>query len=389
MKIPFLLGVILCVQWTTWVAAVQNYVLTTNGKYVVTTAVAVQSIKNSNPCSTLQVIIFMDGVSFEDADKLQAMSDERCTVFLVNLQDPQWKSMPTIDGGQIDLMDFADRIKSDGWSRLVNLRLLFPDIWFSDLLPESVRSINSFLWLDSDLIVVKSLAPLFDECEGIDQEIIGANLYFPTHGGVGWVDTRYIFDPQAIDQDSEHGFARISGGVVFWKIESLVERFVFQGFNELLLLYAERKRKEGINPQEEVIFDDFLRQQRRIYFFSPRYNANPDPELRYIFLTNWPESPTEADYRRRIQTGLIRDNRSVDSLVSLDSQGDIKQFNEHMQAFGNGDVVIWHWDCVKKPWKKSHSSAYSDKPTRLWCTFRQQTPFKIPLSIPQEMDLTE
>ncbi|MDR0392814.1 MAG: hypothetical protein LBH52_01105 [Puniceicoccales bacterium] len=391
MKIPFLLSVIIvCVPWTTLNATVQNYVLATDNKYVVPTAVAVQSIKSSDPYSIHQIIIFADGVSCENVDKLQTMSDERCTIVLVDLQDPQWKSMPTIDGRQVDLMDLADQIKSDKWNRLVNLRLLFPDIWYSGLLPESVQSVNSFLWLDSDLIVIKNLVPLFDECEHINQEIISANLYFAIHGGIDWVDTRY-FSPPLPDQKGKDGFARISGGVVFWKIERLVNRFVSQGSNEFLALYQERKREEGKNPQEEVIFDDFLRQRKRVYFFSPRYNANPDPKLRLNFFMHWPEIPTEEDYRQRTRMGLIRNKECVNPLAALKDQEDIKCFNEHMQALCNGDVYIFHWDCVQKPWKKSRVCIYSDVPTRRWYTYRQKTPFKIPLSIPQEieMDLTE
>ncbi|MDR0756011.1 MAG: hypothetical protein LBE99_03820 [Puniceicoccales bacterium] len=391
MKISFLLSVVGYVQWTTWVAAVQNYVLATDDKYVMPTAVAVQSVKTSDPYSTFQIIIFTDGVSRENVDKLQTMSNERCTIVLVDLQEPQWKSMPTIDGQQIDLMDFANKIKSDRWSRLVNLRLLFPDIWYSGLLPESVQNLDSFLWLDSDLIVVKSLAPLFDECECINQEIIGANLYFPLHGGVGWVNTQYIFDSSSTDQDDEHGFARISGGVVFWKIEMLVNRFILQGFNEFLALYWERKRRERENPQEETIMGDFLRQQKRVYFFSPQYNANPDPAFQCSLLTAWPEIPTEADYRQRIHMGLIRNDERGNPLTALEAQKDMICFNEHMQALCKGDVCIFHWDCVKKPWKKSRSTVYSDIPTCLWTICRQQTPFKTSFPTPQkiEIDLTE
>ncbi|MDR0647479.1 MAG: hypothetical protein LBF43_03535 [Puniceicoccales bacterium] len=387
MKIPFLLGVILCGRWTTLPAAVQNYVLATDDKYVVATAVAVQSIKSSDSYSARQIVIFTDGVSRENADKLQTMSNERCTITLVDLQDPKWKSMPTIEGQQIDLMDFADQIKSDGWSRLVNFRLLFPDIWYSGLLPENVQNVNSFLWLDSDLIVVKSLAPLFDKCERVNQEIIGANLYFPRHGGVGWVNAQY-FNPPATDQEDE--FARISGGVVFWKIERLVERFVFQGCNEFLVLFLERKHREGTNPQEEVVLDDWLKQQNCVYFFSPRYNATPDPVLQCKIFAPWPEIPTEDDYRQKIYRGLIRDDEFTDPRVPLKSQKDIMRFNKHMQALCRNDVHIWHWDCVKKPWKKSRSSAYSDVSTLLWRIHRQQTPFKTPYLIPSiEMDLTE
>jgi lipopolysaccharide biosynthesis glycosyltransferase len=365
-------------------------VLATDNKYVVPTAVAVQSIKSSDPCSIYQITIFTDGVSRENMDKLQTMSDERCTIVLVDLQDSKWKSMPTIDGQQIDLMDFADQIKCEGWSQLVNLRLLFPDIWYSGLLPEDVQNINSFLWLDSDLIVMKSLNPLFDECGRIDQEVISANLYFAMHGGVGWVDAKY-FSPPFPDQQDKDGFARVSGGVVFWKIEKLVDRFVAQGFNEFLTLYKERKCKERRNPPDEVILGDFLKQRACVYFFSPRYNANPDPKLRLNFFMHWPESPTEEDYRQRTRIGLIRNKVCMNPFVALKDQEDIKCFDEHMQALCNGDVHIFHWDCVQKPWKKSCVCIYSDMPTRCWYTYRQQTPFKIPLSIPQEieMDLTE
>ncbi|MDR2396482.1 MAG: hypothetical protein LBD69_01320 [Puniceicoccales bacterium] len=388
MKISFLLSVIIvCVPWTTLIAAVQNYVLATDNKYVVPTAVAVQSITSSDPYSIYQITIFIDGVSCENVYKLQAMSDERCTIVLVPLQDSQWKSMPTIGGRQIDLMDFADRIKCVGWSRLVNLHLLFPDIWYSGLLPENVQNVNSFLWLDSDLIVIKSLAPLFDECERIDQEIISANLYFPIHGGVGWVNAQHL-NPLSADQSGKDGFARVSGGVVFWKIGRLVDRFVSQGFNKLLTLYEERKRKEKRNPQDEVVLGDFLKQQECVYFFSPRYNANPDPKLRLNFFMHWPEVPTEEDYRRRTHMGLIRDKECVNPLVILKDQEDIKCFNQHMQALCNGDVYIFHWDCVQKPWKKSCACFYSDMmPIHRWYIYRQQTPFKVPLSISQEIEM--
>jgi lipopolysaccharide biosynthesis glycosyltransferase len=298
--------------------------------------------------------------------------------------------MPTIDGQQIDLMDFADQIKSARWSRLVNLHLLFPDIWYSGLLPENVQNVNSFLWLDSDLIVIKNLTPLFDECEHINQEIISANLYFAIHGGIGWVPTQY-FSPPLPDQKDKDGFARVSGGVVFWKIERLVERFVSQGFNEFLTLYEERKRKERRNPPDEVILGDFLKQQAYVYFFSPRYNANPDPKLRLNFFMHWPEIPTEEDYRQKTRIGLIRSKKYVNPLAALKDQEDIKCFNEHMQALCNGDVYIFHWDCVQKPWKKSRACIYSDIPTRRWYTYLQQTPFKTLLSMPQEieMNLTE
>ncbi|MDR2769170.1 MAG: hypothetical protein LBB19_01265 [Puniceicoccales bacterium] len=375
-------------QWTTLSvgAMVQNYVLATDNKYVVPTGVAIQSIKDSDPSASFQVVLFLDNVSPENANKLRAMSDERCTIVLINLQDPKWKSMPIIEGSWIDLMEFADQIKCAKWSRLVNLRLLFPDIWYSGLLPENVQNVNTFLWLDSDLIVIKSLGSLFDECEHINQWIISANLYFTMYGGVGWVDAQY-FDPPSTEQQCKDGFARVSGGVVFWKIRELTDYFVSQGRNELLTLYKERKCKDKVSPQDEVVLGDFLKQRECVYFFSPRYNANPDPKLRLNLFMQWSEFLTEENYFQKMRTGLIGNREYTNPPSVLNLQEAIERFNENMQALCNGDVCIFHWDCVQKPWKRSYSNLYWDVAARHWYVVRQKTPFRTCVTIPPEMEI--
>lgn len=52
-------------------------------------------------------------------------------------------------------------------NRLIALRLVFPKIWENQKLPgvsaKLFETMRSFLWLDSDVLVMKPLEPLLDE----------------------------------------------------------------------------------------------------------------------------------------------------------------------------------------------------------------------------------
>lgn len=116
-------------------------------------------------------------------------------------------------------------------NRLIALRLVFPKIWENQKLPgvsaKLFETMRSFLWLDSDVLVMKPLEPLLDEVgyeaeEGIRQPIISANLDFIYSQND--VPRRYrncqvwshsgFFAKESVGSECR-GSAHVSGGVVF------------------------------------------------------------------------------------------------------------------------------------------------------------------------------
>ena len=350
------------------VADTYNFVLMTDENYVIPTAVAVQSLKESRCEVDYNVIIFTKGICKSSQQALLQMQDEYVRIYLIDLLAEEWKTMPCIDGCQINLMERANEIQSKDWSELVNLRLLFPDIWASKLLPTDIRNIDTFVWLDSDLIVKKDLSYLFVSCRATGQFIVGANLFFLEFGGVGYVPSNCI--KSALFKQVGDGYARISGGVVFYNIREIVKCFKEKGQNEWMVLFEELKSQRGENPEEEVVFDEFLRQQDLVYFFEPQYNACPDSQIRTRYLWYWSEHLRDENLKCNSFIFVIKNGNPV---AYSGTDWTIECMNELI----DGNVNIWHWDCCRKPWYYKYIGLRANNtPEVLWYRLFQATTFK-------------
>jgi hypothetical protein len=228
------------------------FVLACNEAYTGSTATVIQSLKDNN-LYTKKVAIFTRGIKDESKAKLERMEDGFTSIFIIDLSEEKWETMSTFGGGTIDLIASIERIEEGQWGDVVfeneqdgnktykfwiNLRLFFPEIWASGFLPRELKDINSFLWLDSDLIAFKDLSDLFKICERYpNQPMIGANLqnegqYFddpsgfdPNFGSCQTVckedmhtDMSKLIKLQCTE-DYERITYLISGGVVFWRIK--------------------------------------------------------------------------------------------------------------------------------------------------------------------------
>jgi lipopolysaccharide biosynthesis glycosyltransferase len=172
--------------------------------------------------------------------KLRDMGEELTTIYVVDLCDKQGKTMPTFSGQSIDLIESIKKVgkglrpetgELDGvtfkaqqkggdlYKFMVNLRFFLPEIFASELLPETLRDIDYFLWLDSDLLVYKNLSDLWGIArEHPHQQMFGANLLY---GGAN-----LGHNPDRIGLREVYGIGlgfAISGGVVLWNVRQIIK----------------------------------------------------------------------------------------------------------------------------------------------------------------------
>jgi hypothetical protein len=340
-----------------------NVVLTTNAAYGLSTMVVVQSLKenSTHEGGVNRVLILYDQLLLEDLQRFWQLRDEHTHIFIMDLRDERWINLLGTTP-----MDRAAQMRGSH-HELINLRLLFPEIFRPEILEAfDIPPLDHFLFLDSDILVVRDLAPLYRECLPIAQPIIGANLYSLLgggdpicaylSGGVGWVDKRHVRMSPAWPK----AVARISGGVVFWHM-----RF----FREIPARYLAAVRRGG---EEEVVFGRFLAAtQERVYFFSLLYNFRPSLEevADYVYeeileteIDGGGEDGSEAT------GGAIQEEESSLTDYPPGLLAKFKEYSGELRGYAPTmytprvlltlfqiharEVALWHWDSLKKPWEE-------------------------------------
>jgi hypothetical protein len=217
---------------------------------------------------------------------------------------------------------------------MINLRLFFPDIWASGLLPEELLHIVYLLWLDSDLTIHKNVFNLFEICKSRpNQPMFGANLLYhknphpPKQRLITFNEMEEVeLIPNKDFNDYEYGGNHkfiISGGIVLWNIKTIVndcrsiEKNVFA-----------RTIKEDLNliySTEERVFTEY--------------------SARFLVEKN--------NYPGTLQYAILPIAYNVVPDVVMD-------FFEHSQHLPEEDIVIFHWDGIRKPWELTRIDERSD-----------------------------
>ncbi|MDR0968627.1 MAG: hypothetical protein LBL99_03285 [Holosporaceae bacterium] len=329
-----------------------NFVMTTNNSYVEPTAVAIQSLKNtsSHDGFTNTIIIFVYEVSGENQEKLKKFQDDKTKICLIDLNSPKFS----------EIMSECARIAPDGsyFNKLVCFHTFFPEIW--QLCLEEVMKIKEFIYLDSDLIILKDIRLLYQECfqEKENQPIISANLNFFKQagsskeydllGGVGAIFSESLRGSPPTKPG--YGMAEAHGGVVFWNMELILrDRIKFPHFDS-----------------DEYAFTSVLKdlKRKKIYFFSPEWNATPQDILSADKISlKLGRDKGEIEYERFLSTVATDTSDKIEREMFQPSTLDC------LNKLASRDISIIHWDEHEKPWKKE--SCESDSWEARWWEIRK------------------
>jgi hypothetical protein len=362
--VRLMLAIVLCLSTkahaSTGDGKARVFVFACDEFYTGPTATAIQSLQENNPYEK-KVAILTRGVTLESREKLEQMKDDVTSIFVIDLDEKRWEAMPAFEGGTIDLIASVEKIGEGQWGDVVfrneqngnktykfwvNLRFFFPEIWASGFLPEELRGIDSFLLLDSDLIVLKDLSNLFEICKKYPhQPMISANLLnegqcpedptgFDSHFGscqkVNKADMSAVIRCQCAGSYDPDSYL-ISGGVVFWRVKKIIkkceqiEKNVFQNaFSELKAITNE-VLLETDEPEGEStpVAYRFFSEEYIFTHFSQKFLFEEYPEEQFVFL-----SP----------------------LFNMASPGLLRKGNVTIE-----DIFIFHWDTLPKPWAKKPS----------------------------------
>lgn len=165
---------------------------------------------------------------------------------------------------------------------------------------EYFSDIKHFLWLDSDLVVLKDLAPLYELCLKSEQPIVSSDLSLfleeASHprtlrevlrkDGVHEGDVKKISPPLGLEG------SRISGGVVFWNLDCFPE---VEGSQESAMVVCFRKSIR--NRTEEGAMDTLLSElYEDVTFFSTIYNCRSyclenEADIQRVAVIHWDSEP--------------------------------------------------------------------------------------------------
>lgn len=311
-----------------------NVVMATDGNYVVPTAVAMNSLIEAEKVSgmKLRFVIFVDKATKGEQHAWSELHDHLLTQ--MKQVNPE-----RVEVNLLDITNFRDPLLDAATkkynNRLIALRLVFPKIWKNQKLPgvsaQLFKTVRSFLWLDSDVLVMKPLEPLLDEVgyeaeEGIRQPVISANLDFIYSKGdgksryhnygirshAGWIPSDKI---ETLD---EEGSARVSGGLLVYKLDCMPEKLRCFPRNQRR---HSRPTTKSVLTQccdvsswktEEGVFDVLLqRSQDQAYFFSTLYNCRPGyVPVAQDFLRNFPNLSADQSCRTYKEITVYRSQQN-------------------------------------------------------------------------------
>lgn len=340
--------------------------MATDGNYVVPTAVAMKSLIDAERGSNadLYFVIFVDKTTSQKAGVWSSFHSALLTQ--MGTANPKHVKVCFVDVANIEDRLLEKAAEKYG-NRLIALRLVFPKIWKNQELPEFddydwLNDIKEFLWLDSDVLVMKPLEPLLDEVgyeaeEGIRQPVISANLDFiysqndiprRYHNYQVWSHSGF-FAKESVGAEYR-GSAHVSGGVVFWRLDDMPEAGMLegtislgrlrrqqqgQGFDPSVLAYCYLATKQST---EESVFNTLLRgTQDKVYFFSTLYNCRPGyVPVAQDFLHNFPNLPAAQS---SAELSYIQN-----SLPQPAKQQILQETFATLQQIAREKVAIWHWD---------------------------------------------
>jgi lipopolysaccharide biosynthesis glycosyltransferase len=208
---------------------------------------------------------------------------------------------------------------TDLYRFMVNLRLLLPEIFASQLLPEALRNIDSFLWLDSDLIVYGNLSDLWTIAAAHpNQRMIGVDLHYD-HS-----NPNYLAVAEEVPMELEAS-STISGGVVFWDIRQIIEdcrairRNVFA--DTISQIIDSRLDEMGLSLSDG-------QSAAGIY----NYSTEEPVFTKYAYETLRRSAPNEPFCWFPLAYNVAK----ISHLPFFEGKTD--------------DIVIFHWDSMIKPW---------------------------------------
>jgi hypothetical protein len=393
--VRLVLAIVLCLSTKAHASAASDrvFVLACDEYYAGPTAAAIQSLKENNPFKK-KVVTFTRGLKPESRDKLERMANSATSIFVIDLDEERWKNMPTFGGGTIDLIASIKGIGKGHWGDVtfkneqdgsdiykfwINLRFFFPEIFASGFLPEELGNIDSFLWLDSDLIVLKGLSELFKICEEHpNQLMIGANLRDPSGFDsilgsgqkVSKADMSRAIFRQCVGIYDSNTYI-ISGGVVFWRIKKIIEdcnsigKNVFQkAFFELNNMAYKWEKTHYTYSSEEFIFTHY---SYKSFFWKDISEEDISEE-------DTPEEDTPEEDISEENTPEEDTSEQLYFVSSLFNMANPELLQEgHVKE---EDVAIFHWDSLKKPWdaKKRTMTFFLKNDSGGFTTFSPEDP---------------
>jgi lipopolysaccharide biosynthesis glycosyltransferase len=335
-----------------------NIVMATDFGYVVPTAVAMHSVVKNCKGASVFFVIFVTGDVLKSSAKalLESFRADKIDVCLVAVDTIEQRS---------DLrarFEIAKAVIAAG-NKLIAIKMLFPQILATKALPEfstheKLRNMKHFLWLDSDLIVVKELSQwyqsLLKTSRTLKQPIISANLMFiemqPEMPYQEEMLRTYKFWGNDRRINSKNFVT--SGGVLFWNLEIVpklrtvanartqppVSTSLWQAVDTLLNL--KHKFYEGsLFSTEEQVFGELLPDQA--YFFPTTFNCR-------------------SAYFKCVDSGIL-------NMPETTSEED----RQILQAINSGKVSIWHWDYEKKPWTYNPTEELRPPEKTWWDCFNE------------------
>lgn len=328
-----------------------NVFLATDSNYVVQTAVSMHSFLRTQVNEPdIFFVIF--------CDKTGNSWTTRHEHILKKFEQPGQIGVCLVDMANIKEDLFVAAQRKFEHSKAMALKVVLPDLWVSKGLPEfregayreRLRGIRHFVWLGSDVLVMKHLRPLLDEVgygtdAWIHQPVTSANLDFIYSKGdtasryhdygirshAGWIPFDKI---GALD---EKGSARVSGGILVYKLDCIPRKLKCFPPNQRR---HSRPTTKSILTQcfdvssgktEEGVFDVLLqRSQDQVYFFSTLYNCRPGyVPVAQNFLRNFPN------------LSAAQSSAELSYIGSKDVQ---KETFNTLLSIANSNVAIWHWD---------------------------------------------
>lgn len=341
-----------------------NFVLATDIKYAVPTAVAIHSIERSVTGKKFIVIIVDESRTQERIDKLLLAKDNIHFLDLSKIE----RRLSHSDHGALSKVT-----EKFGKDKLMAIRLFLPTIPgdHEEGEKEMTFHLNHFLWLDSDLIITEDIRPFYVDLlrGGFDSErrfdknqpVFSANYKFIKMEP----DAKYTVDPRTRkysftnEESGELGACndsprRISGGVVLWdltKWKSAINQVRCSLNIPGRITYGEMCINRS--QQDDESFLSFLLKQvsnddqyRDIYCFSTRYNCR---------------------------------SAYVDAAKQFLQDKTLKMSNaarEDLQAISEGRVAIWHWDYERKPWDYGSEETVGF-PEALWWAYLRDLASKL------------
>ena len=208
----------------------------------------------------------------------------------------------------------------------------YNDLMFSqDNSPKEVTiDIDSFMWLDSDILIRDNIVGLYDKCKKSGYSLCIANMKnsdtidVNTKDILGSIEDKWL-KPFATDtMDNANAAWRPSGGVMFFNM------MVNMGENNATIYAQELQNKQN--------------------FFFPQGLSIADEE---VFFARY-----FSEYYKTVKTEKKQDKNT--KIGQISSKYNFRPSKDNCTLYkithDNSKIVIWHWDQMNKPWQSQKDS---------------------------------